>query len=51
MSWWGWLLVGWAIASVAGSIVVGMAIRTADRRDLRRDRADEWLDPRDEDAA
>jgi hypothetical protein len=49
MDWWAWLLLVWAVVAVCGGILLGMAIRTAELRDLGHDRQDQT--PADEDAA
>jgi hypothetical protein len=32
MPWWGWLLLVWPVAALALGVIVGRAIRLADRR-------------------
>lgn len=34
MAWWAWLLLVWAVLAVASAVVLGRAIRMADRREL-----------------
>ncbi|SFP13298.1 hypothetical protein SAMN05660464_2161 [Geodermatophilus dictyosporus] len=41
MPWWGWVLVTWPVVAVGVAVVVGRAIRVAERRDLGADRPDE----------
>jgi hypothetical protein len=38
VAWWAWLLLVWAVLAVLGALVLGRAIRMADRRDLGQDR-------------
>lgn len=46
MPWWVWALVVWGVLALALGIVVGRAIRTAERRELGREPADEEDAPR-----
>jgi hypothetical protein len=41
VEWWAWLLLAWAVLAVGGAVVLGMAIRTAERRDLGQDRSED----------
>jgi hypothetical protein len=41
VAWWAWLLLVWAVLAVVGAVVLGRAIRMADRRDLGQDRPGE----------
>jgi hypothetical protein len=36
--WWAWLLLAWVVLAAGGAVVLGKAIRMADRRDLGVDR-------------
>ncbi|HEX2073736.1 MAG TPA: hypothetical protein VHF92_08125 [Geodermatophilus sp.] len=47
MSWWGWVLVVWVVLALAGAVVLGRSIRTAERRD-RGQHGDEDLNQDDE---
>jgi hypothetical protein len=51
VAWWVWLLLGWAALASVAAVVLGMAIRTAERRDLGQDRPEETIEVRDQDAA
>jgi hypothetical protein len=33
VAWWAWLLLVWAVVAVVGAVVLGRAIRMADRRE------------------
>jgi flagellar biosynthesis/type III secretory pathway M-ring protein FliF/YscJ len=39
--WWVWALVVWGVLALALGIVIGRAIRTAERRERAREHADE----------
>jgi flagellar biosynthesis/type III secretory pathway M-ring protein FliF/YscJ len=39
--WWVWALVVWGVLALALGVVVGRAIRTAERRELGREDTDE----------
>ena len=41
MAWWGWLLLAWLAVAVVLAVVLGRAIRTAERHELGTDRPDE----------
>ncbi len=41
MQWWVWALLVWGVLALALGVVIGRAIRTAERREIGRDRADE----------
>jgi hypothetical protein len=41
VAWWAWLLLSWAVLAVVCGVVLGRAIRMADRRDLGQDRPGE----------
>lgn len=45
MAWWGWLLMAWVMVACAAGVLLGLALRLAEKRDQRR-RADEPT-PRD----
>ncbi len=38
MSWWVWVAVAWVVLAAAVGVLIGLAIRAADRRELRADR-------------
>lgn len=40
MAWWVWVLVGWVTLASGAGVVLGLAIRTAERRELGEDRPD-----------
>ncbi len=39
--WWVWALVVWSVVALASGVVIGRAIRTAERRERGREDADE----------
>lgn len=41
MSWWVWVLVAWVVLAAVAAVVIGLGIRSADRRELGGDRPDE----------
>ena len=41
MPWWVWALVVWGVLALALGVVLGRAIRTAERREIGRDRVPE----------
>ena len=41
MPWWGWVLVAWPVVAIVVAVLIGRAIRAAERRDLGADRPDE----------
>jgi hypothetical protein len=47
VAWWVWLLVVWALVAVGGGVALGMAIRTAERRDLGHDRPEDAVSGED----
>jgi hypothetical protein len=49
VAWWVWLLLMWPLLATVSAVVLGRAIRTAERRDLGLDRPDDL--PSDEAAA
>ncbi len=45
MPWWGWVLVAWPVVAVVVGVLIGRAIRAAERRDLGTDPPDESPPP------
>ncbi|MBN1097674.1 hypothetical protein JKP76_17550 [Blastococcus sp. TML/C7B] len=49
MSWWVWVLIGWALLAATAAVVLGLAIRNADRRELGDRDVDPEPPPADDD--
>ena len=44
MAWWMWVLIGWPVVAFGAAVVVGRAIRMAERRERRRHGTDDDAD-------
>ena len=44
MPWWAWVLVAWVVLAVVAALVLGAAIRTADRHESADDEPGEEVD-------
>lgn len=44
MSWWGWVLIAWAVVATVAAVWAASALRIAERRDRVRREVDDAVD-------